>query len=790
MALNTQTSIIDFLKSTGQSSDFATRKRLAEEAGISGYTGAGNQNSTLLSILSKKTPTSGISSLSGGSNPDDPNRFTSGRTEAEQAQYELDNPLAGGASGYGFDSTPESDAISEEGMGFGVPRSELGDYSSDPTYKIPTLSYGESAGLSDEYGFSGIGNKNEFAGLTRAQAIAKAEAKKAGLQKEVSQNTSFGYNTDFLNASQGAKKLLDAYSIGLKSITGDAWKVPEVKTDEANKLLENTMTDFSKLFGSATDFDKLYSQDPSFKATIDNFKAGGGNVDILKSKLPQPVAPKEDFTITSGNKDTDKILAPQTDILKQNVEYLKSVPEQYKSLYFGDTGYFTKIREDAEASVKALNESYATVAKDTLNDFEIQRQKNEAEATIRLAEIEEQRSTNKNYLNGMLAKLGALITSGEAPVAIARLDAKYDTLQAQTKTALSTAQSALASAKTKAISDLENNKLSKVATIKSDLSKSSFEIQKELMDLENETRKEINSQITDWQKEASKITQEAIKTANANKLQYDKLYAKTASGGVLSNKTLGKITSGGTGSGKFENDLDAIVGNTLATIPTKFGQEQFTAQINRARNDADKIATVASIILKGQPAEVKRDFGNQAIAVSNIDKAIALIDSGVKSGFLNNAKQYSANFFGKDYDPSLAQVNTYITSAIQPYRSSITGAAWGDQEDAEYAQLFGTTKYAPAELKQRLSTLKEIMKSKSATGLNAYVNPLDTYGNVFASGGLAPETPAVAPQPPANATFLDRLKGLVSPKKVETQAQTKVINGKTYVKVNGGWQKQ
>lgn len=53
-ALNTGTSIIDFLKSTGQASDFASRLKLATDKGIQNYTGREDQNTQLLSLL--KTP--------------------------------------------------------------------------------------------------------------------------------------------------------------------------------------------------------------------------------------------------------------------------------------------------------------------------------------------------------------------------------------------------------------------------------------------------------------------------------------------------------------------------------------------------------------------------------------------------------------------------------------------------------------------------------------------------------------------------------------------------------------
>lgn len=49
--LNTATSVVDFLKSTGQDSSFEARKKLAEGKGITGYTGSAEQNTKLLNLL-------------------------------------------------------------------------------------------------------------------------------------------------------------------------------------------------------------------------------------------------------------------------------------------------------------------------------------------------------------------------------------------------------------------------------------------------------------------------------------------------------------------------------------------------------------------------------------------------------------------------------------------------------------------------------------------------------------------------------------------------------------------
>jgi len=47
----TGTSIVDYLKSVGQGSDYASRQKLAQEKGISDYTGSASQNTQLLSAL-------------------------------------------------------------------------------------------------------------------------------------------------------------------------------------------------------------------------------------------------------------------------------------------------------------------------------------------------------------------------------------------------------------------------------------------------------------------------------------------------------------------------------------------------------------------------------------------------------------------------------------------------------------------------------------------------------------------------------------------------------------------
>lgn len=58
--LNTDVSIVDYLKSKGQDSSYTSRKKLAEQYGISNYSGLGEQNTQLLQKLKSGTSTPAV----------------------------------------------------------------------------------------------------------------------------------------------------------------------------------------------------------------------------------------------------------------------------------------------------------------------------------------------------------------------------------------------------------------------------------------------------------------------------------------------------------------------------------------------------------------------------------------------------------------------------------------------------------------------------------------------------------------------------------------------------------
>lgn len=205
-----------------------------------------------------------------------------------------------------------------------------------------------------------------------------------------------------------------------------------------------------------------------------------------------------------------------------------------------------------------------------------------------------------------------------------------------------------------------------------------------------------------------------------------------------------KSSSGGGGGGgsvvggrAYASDMEAFLGNVSNLIGTKHGKDTFVSSLSRARNDSDKLNAAAAVILKNSSAEIRNDFTKQSQAIANIDSAISLLDKRAQTGRLQAGAQYAFNLFGKDYDPKLTQIGQYITAAVQPYRSSVTGAAWGTQEESEYQNLFGSTKFSPEELRNRLVGVREIMKNKTVNALAAEASAFSGY-NPFSS--TAPQT--------------------------------------------------
>ncbi|TXG77122.1 hypothetical protein E6Q11_03355, partial [Candidatus Dojkabacteria bacterium] len=150
-------SIVDYLKSTGQASDFASRSKLATSNNISNYTGTAEQNTQLLKLLQKPatTPTTTVptnipSSVLPTSTP---NNITLPNVSTPNAQIGLNTTVAGimaPSTATGKDVTPtkiesDSERLRRETL------EAIKSYT-DPNagYSAKSYQYEQEAGLTDK----------------------------------------------------------------------------------------------------------------------------------------------------------------------------------------------------------------------------------------------------------------------------------------------------------------------------------------------------------------------------------------------------------------------------------------------------------------------------------------------------------------------------------------------------------------------------------------------------------------------------------------------------------------
>lgn len=174
--------------------------------------------------------------------------------------------------------------------------------------------------------------------------------------------------------------------------------------------------------------------------------------------------------------------------------------------------------------------------------------------------------------------------------------------------------------------------------------------------------------------------------------------------------------------GTYSNDLDALINQVGAGISVKNQRDAYYSALKSARNDEDKISTVAKVLnITGAP---KADLVNTALGQKSLSQAISLLEKGTKTGLVQAGKDYAFNLVGDQVSPELTQLKQLITAALQPYRSSVTGAAWGQQEEAEYRSMFGNIKDKPEVLLTKLKGLESILKNKRVGIVQAYADPL------------------------------------------------------------------
>lgn len=416
-----------------------------------------------------------------------------------------------------------------------------------------TISQAQGKGLVAELGLGGTGFDGSFlGGLTKGNATKVAKQKVDQLQGQVSDKTSFALNQDFFNKSSQTQNALKGFDTAIKDSLDNPWSTKEEKQRSVETLVQDVTTQLSGNFDSVDQFDTLMKGNSKFAKLMQAFEKKGGDIDAIKAGInSQSLSPVDSEAQTAANPIEDTVrnsitadvpnieggTGESSDLLSgvreqsnKEIARLAGVPEQFADLYFGDQGIVTQQISQADQAIKDLTSQFDRIEKNTQSEFEASVRLAELQTEKDLLAIEENRKSTNNYLMGRLAKLGALNTTGEAPQALANIEAKYDQMASETKNNLVTAKADLANEKASLIADIQTQKANGQQTIQNNLNLTTSEMRRAMFDLDQDIQQQISGVIQGYNQQAADLDSQFLMEARKQAFESAKLKAKAASG--------------------------------------------------------------------------------------------------------------------------------------------------------------------------------------------------------------------------------------------------------------------
>ncbi len=418
---------------------------------------------------------------------------------------------------------------------------------------VYTLNANDAKSVAAKAGLAGLGfDSSIFEGLTQDQADSLATRKKSEMLTQNTPNTSATFDPAKYTT---AKNISDKFTIGLNDATSNPWSKQQDKKTATKTLIDKTSSEFASLFTDPQSFLDSVKVNPDFMGLMKDYLKAGGTLSDVASRLKnnvdtqmpndQSVADYLSQTVyqPKAANDAEASLAPEQATTHDEIARLAGIPKQYYDLYFGTPekkGLLDQKLESITSKIDLLNTTYANSAKTTQDTVTYQKQKNQMDADKELTTIESNRLAAKNYLTGMLAKLGALTTSGEAPVALSNVEAKYNQQANDTRNALMMANSQLDIKQTEELNRLESEKQSKIQSIKDDYSTDEATARKEIQRVTDDADSKINAAIDKYNTIARSTYEKYMTKADKDAQAYVKTFLTTISGG-LSDKYLQQL---------------------------------------------------------------------------------------------------------------------------------------------------------------------------------------------------------------------------------------------------------
>jgi hypothetical protein len=447
----------------------------------------------------------------------------------------------GGASGVGFETPDTQGAISQDVQDAslaGIPKAGSGGGagSRPKTFSKEAANFAlRGAGL------GGVLNPDAFVGLSIAEGQRRIQEEKGKRQAQSSALTSGSFNQETIGKTRRA---VDKFNFALNESNNTPFEHSVDKKENQKNLLEVTAKDIAGIFSTPEDFMTAFQGSPQLQATLNSFIQKGGTVEDIAGKISTPVTQEgtqdtQSFLSSLENKKANaeviEQLAPERELAQEEIARNERIPEDMHAAYFGTEGEIgiQQVRKDQAVERQRILEEQEKDANRTVKDrARLSTEKNNEELKIQTHTIEENRLHAKNYMTARLAKLGALKTTGAAPLALATLEQKYQqqlqTLQSEVKFANRGIEIGL----DEDLSSIENKTDSLILGIQEDLTNDNETVTKAILKAEQAAEKEVfkirEKYAKQFRVENEKYSAKLKKEAE----KYAKDFARTASGGV------------------------------------------------------------------------------------------------------------------------------------------------------------------------------------------------------------------------------------------------------------------
>lgn len=499
------------------------------------------------------------------------------------------------------------------------------------TYIQPRLSKEESKSYLRSAGLGGSGINVE--GLTSDEAQALVDDKKAEQKAQLSALTSYTFSSD---APSKTSKRISDFQLRLNDINNDSWSSSGTKKDKITAELNSTAKDIADMYDSPEAITNAYYNNENVKKAIDSYIQAGGSdqmiLDKFAEKQTQPagktmstsdyLASLNGSTAQQPTQDsgyTEPVPSPYTQspnskLIQDEIARESNIPDDLRKLYFGDeqqTGLLQQRINQEKERIKLIEEKLDNQRDDLRAQANYQIDKNNAELEVAKSEIEQKRLNAKNYITGMLSKLGALITTGAAPVAIATLDQKYEQQKMDAEQKVNFANREIRNKLRNAINEVDDRANELKQKAREDLSKDQEDVLKEINKAERDASKRIFDLSVRFNNEIKKNNDAYKADATTLAENYTKTFMQLVGGGFdpsraakMSAVKLSAADSRVAAEAKI-NDPSAIA--YFKALPTQFKNEwiQFAAQ-----QPSGTVFTIEDIKLNYEPYRLQEQSKN------------------------------------------------------------------------------------------------------------------------------------------------------------------------------------